>query len=63
MLMREVGDSAYTKRIPNWIKFGSSRVKQAFVHGYLDTDGSVFNDRNNIRVNFTSVNLALLEDL
>lgn len=35
----------------------------AYLQGFLDSDGSVFKDRNKIRVNFTSVNLELLEDI
>ena len=57
------GTSAYNKRVPNWIKHGSYAVKLAFLQGFLDSDGSVLRDRNNIRINYTSVNLELLEDI
>lgn len=57
------GDSAYNKRIPEEIKSAPVNYKRAFLQGYLDTDGSVFLDRNRVRSNFTSVNLELLEDV
>lgn len=62
-LDKSVGISAYTKRVPEWIKHGSYGVKLAFLQGFLDSDGSVLQDRNKIRINFTSVNLELLEDI
>ena len=37
--------------------------RRAFLQGYLDSDGSVFNTASGIRTNFTSVNLQLLEDI
>ena len=58
-----VGISAYTKRVPEWVKHGNYGIKLAFLQGFLDSDGSVFKDRGKIRVNFTSVNLELLEDI
>lgn len=58
-----IGTSAYNKRVPNWVKHGSYAVKLAFLQGFLDSDGSVLRDRNNIRINYTSVNLELLEDI
>ena len=58
-----VGISAYTKRVPEWIKRGSYETKLAFIQGFLDTDGSVFNTKRGVRINFTSVNLELLEDV
>lgn len=62
-ILSKIGNSAYDKRVPAWIKHASLRVKLAFLQGYLDTDGSVVKSRNSIRVNFTSVNLELLEDI
>lgn len=62
-LDRSVGISAYTKRVPEWVKQGSYGIKLAYLQGFLDSDGSVFRDKGNIRVNFTSVNLELLEDI
>ena len=58
-----IGVSAYTKRVPEFIKRGSYGVKMAYLQGFLDSDGSVFYDRGKVRVNFTSVNLELLEDI
>lgn len=63
ILNDSVGNSAYTKRVPEWIKRGSYDIKLAFLQGFLDTDGSVFYDNGRVRVNFTSVNLELLEDI
>lgn len=63
MLDSSVGISAYNKRVPEWVKRGSYGVKICFLQGFLDSDGSVFYDRGKIRVNFTSVNLELLEDI
>ena len=63
MLDASVGKSAYTKRVPEWVKRGSYDVKLAFLQGFLDTDGSVFIDRGKVRINYTSVNLELLEDI
>lgn len=57
------GENAYNKRIPNYIKQLPYEYKRAFLQGYLDSDGSVFLDRNKVRTNFTSVSLELLEDV
>ena len=58
-----LGTSAYNKRVPEWIKRGSAEIKLGFLQGYLDSDGSVIKYRNSVRVNYTSVNLELLEDV
>ena len=57
------GKTAYKKRIPEWFKNLHEDYKLAFIQGYLDSDGSVFYDKGKVRVNFTSVNLELLEDI
>lgn len=57
------GTNAYNKRIPESIKHLPENHKRAFLQGYLDSDGSVFLDNGKVRVNFTSVNLGLLEDV
>lgn len=57
------GTNAYNKRIPESIKHLPENHKRAFLQGYLDSDGSVFLDNGKVRVNFTSVNLKLLEDV
>lgn len=57
------GTNAYNKRVPEFIKQLPNVYKRSFVQGYLDSDGSVFYDNGKIRVNFTSVNLQLLEDV
>lgn len=62
-LNRSIGISAYNKRVPEWVKRGSYGVKLAYLQGFLDSDGSVLKDGNKIRINYTSVNLELLEDI
>lgn len=57
------GSNAYNKRIPEFIKQLPNAYKRSFIQGYLDSDGSVFYDNGKVRVNFTSVNLRLLEDV
>lgn len=63
ILQNEIGTTAYNKRIPEWIKQAVPSLRYAFIQGYLDSDGSVFYDNGKVRVNFTSVNLELLEDM
>lgn len=63
ILQNEIGTTAYNKRIPEWIKQATYSLRYAFLQGYLDSDGSVFYDNGKVRVNFTSVNLELLEDI
>lgn len=63
ILQNEIGATAYNKRIPEWIKQAVPSLRYAFIQGYLDSDGSVFYDNGKVRVNFTSVNLELLEDV
>lgn len=63
LLQDKIGTTAYNKRIPEWIKQATYSLRYAFLQGYLDSDGSVFYDNGKVRVNFTSVNLELLEDI
>lgn len=63
LLQDEIGTTAYNKRIPEWIKQATYSLRYAFLQGYLDSDGSVFYDNGKVCVNFTSVNLELLEDI
>lgn len=63
LLQDEIGTTAYNKRVPEWIKQATYSLRYAFIQGYLDSDGSVFYDNGKVRVNFTSVNLELLEDI
>ena len=58
-----LGKSTYDKRVPEWIKRGSEEIKLGFLQGYLDSDGSVIKYKNSVRVNYTSINLKLLEDV
>lgn len=57
------GTSAYNKRVPEFVKKSKEDCRRCFIQGYLDSDGSVFYDRGNVRANFTSVNLELLEGI
>ena len=57
----QFGKYASNKRIPEWVKTAPTELKQSFLLGYLDADGSVFLDKGRVRVNFTSINLELLE--
>lgn len=57
------GSNAYNKRVPEFIKRLPNAYKRSFIQGYLDSDGSVFYDNGKVRVNFTSVNLQLMEDV
>lgn len=54
---------ANSKEIPEWLKYAPDELKLSFIQGYLDTDGCVLLDKKKIRVNFTSVNLSLLESI
>lgn len=63
LLENEFGRYSGGKRIPEWIKASRGDLRKFFVAGYLDSDGSAFYDRGSLRVNFTSSNLGLLEDL
>ena len=58
-----LGKSTYDKRVPEWIKRGSAEIKLGFLQGYLDSDGYVIKCKNSVRVNYTSINLELLEDV
>lgn len=60
-LNEQFGKYASNKKIPEWIKTAPTELKQSFLLGYLDADGSVFLDKGRVKVNFTSINLELLE--
>jgi len=62
-LENEFGRYSYGKRIPEWVKFARNDLRKYFIAGYLDSDGSAFYDRGKLRVNFTSINLEMLESL
>lgn len=57
------GKYAIGKQIPEWVKYTSKENKLQLLYGYLDSDGSVYTDRNHTRVTFTSINLELLENI
>jgi intein/homing endonuclease len=49
--------------LPEWAKLANDDMRKYMISGYLDSDGSAFYDRGKLRVNFTSVNLGLLESI
>lgn len=58
------GLKSYGKSIPEWIKHLPYLYKSAFIHGYLDSDGSVCVSKSNqVTTEFVSINLRLLEDI
>ena len=57
------GKYALGKQIPEWVKYIPKENKLQLLYGYLDSDGSVYLDRNHVRVTFTSINLELLESI
>jgi intein/homing endonuclease len=63
LLDNEFGKYAEYKQIPEWIKLAPEQYKKAFILGYLDSDGSVFLDRDKQNISFTSINLELLESI
>ena len=62
-LNKNFGKYAYGKHIPQWLMYAPAEIKRQFLQGYLDTDGSVLLDRGKIRINYTSINLELLEQV
>lgn len=62
-LNKNFGKYADGKHIPKWLMYAPVEIKRQFLQGYLDTDGSVILDGGNIRINYTSVNLELLEQV
>lgn len=52
--------NAHTKRIPSWVYCLSKELKQAFVKGYLDSDGTIVKSTG--RMNFECCNKALMQD-
>jgi len=63
LLEKEFGKYSYGKRIPEWAKLSRDELRKYMISGYLDSDGSAYYDRGKLRVNFTSINLELLESI
>lgn len=57
------GKYADGKYVKEWVKYLPINLKIQLILGYLDSDGSVFKDRNSLRGNFTSINKRLLSDI
>lgn len=52
------------KIIPEWVKYINTEYKSSLVHGYLESDGSVYkHSKGYVYTEFTSINLGLLEDV
>jgi len=62
-LENEFGKYSHGKRLPEWAKLARNDLRKYMIAGYLDSDGSAFYDRGKLRVNFTSINLELLESI
>lgn len=55
---------AHTKRIPEWVYSTSKDIRQAFLDGLIDADGSLFIDKwNCLRYTIELVNEALIKDI
>lgn len=55
---------AKTKRIPDWIFNSSKEIREAFLDGFVDADGSLFKDKwNCIRYSIELSNENLIKDL
>jgi len=57
------GKYADGKFISEWVKYLPNELKLQLILGYLDSDGSVYNDKGSIRASFTSINKKLLGDV
>ena len=57
------GKYADGKYISEWVKYIPDVYKKYLILGYLDSDGSVYKDRNKLRGSFTSINKTLLDDI
>ena len=52
------------KIIPEWVKYMPHKNKWSIIHGYLDSDGSIYHDKRGYYfMEFVSVNLGLLESI
>src|SRR5690625_2750077 len=65
-LENNFGKYAHNKKIPDWVKRLPDRFKTKFVEGYMDADGSIFEEsrsKGRGRISFVSVSLELLEGI
>ena len=62
-LEENFGKYAEGKHISEWVKYIPSHLKHHLILGYLDSDGSIYNDRNVIKASFKSINRKLLNDI
>lgn len=58
-----IGRKSYNKFVPDDYKYNSSEVRLAILQGLMDTDGSVWKDRNSVRVEFSTTSEALAKDV
>lgn len=59
------GKDVYGKHIPDRVKRIPDIYKTSLLHGYLDSDGSIYYNKhaNTTQMEFVSANLGLLEDV
>jgi len=57
------GKYADGKFISEWVKFIPDNLKKHLILGYLDSDGSIYKDKNYTITSFKSINRTLLNDI
>lgn len=55
--------NAYSKRIPNWVFYCDSEIKQAFLDGLIDADGTLRIASNKLYYNIELANEELIKDI
>jgi len=56
--------NVYTKRIPSWVYSSSKEIRQSFLDGLIDADGSLFIDKwNCLRYSIELANELLIKDI
>lgn len=63
-LENNFGKHSDGKLIPEWVKYTNLVYKSSLIHGYLESDGSVYkHTKGYVYTEFTSINLSLLEGI
>jgi intein/homing endonuclease len=65
-ILKSIGfnGKAHTKRIPEWVFNSSTEIREAFLDGFIDADGSIFIDEwNCVRYTIELCNPDLIKDL
>ena len=55
--------NTYTKRIPNWVFKSNTEIKQAFIDGLIDADGSLRLSSDKLYYNIELANEQLIKDI